>query len=66
MRAENLKITPFAMLSRGITGIRANTLIINLPGSPKAALESLDVVKPVLVHAIEILKNDPSAESKHR
>lgn len=66
MRAEGLKITPFAMLSRGVAGIRGKTLIINLPGSPKAAIENLDVIKPVLFHAIQILQNDPSAEASHK
>lgn len=58
IRAESLKKTPKAMLSRGIAGIRGKTLIINLPGSPKAVQESLAVVLPVLDHAIEVLVND--------
>ncbi len=66
MRAESLKITPHAMLSRGIAGIRDRTLIINLPGSPKAALENLDVVIPVLPHAVELLREDAHAESGHQ
>lgn len=53
MRAETLKNTPFAMLSRGICGIRGNTLIINLPGSPKGVRECFDVVRPVLQHAVD-------------
>ena len=55
IRAESLKITPRAMLSRATAGIRGKTLIINLPGSPKAVKESLAVVKPVLAHALETL-----------
>ena len=55
IRAESLKITPKAMLSRAIAGIRGQTLIINLPGSPKAVRESLAVVLPVLDHAIETM-----------
>lgn len=55
IRAESLKITPRAMLSRAVAGIRGKTLIINLPGSPKAVRESLQVVLPVLEHAIETL-----------
>lgn len=55
IRAYSLKITDRAMLSRAISGIRKSTLIINLPGSPKAVCESLEVVKPVLAHAVEIL-----------
>ena len=55
IRAESLKITPKAMLSRATAGIRGKTLIINLPGSPKAVRESLAVVIPVLDHAMETL-----------
>jgi len=55
MRMETLKQTPMAMISRGVCGIRANTLIINLPGSPKAVSESFAVVAPVLKHAIALL-----------
>jgi molybdenum cofactor synthesis domain len=55
MRMESLKITPRAMLSRGIAGIRRDTLIVNLPGSPKAAVENLTVILPALPHGIEIL-----------
>ena len=65
MRLASLKITPHAMLSRGIAGIRGRTLIINLPGSPKAALENFEVVTPVLPHAVELLKNSPDAEAGH-
>ncbi|TCL73164.1 molybdopterin adenylyltransferase [Hydrogenispora ethanolica] len=55
MRARSLAITPRAMLSRAVAGIRGRTLIINLPGSPKAVRECLEVVLPVLDHAIAIL-----------
>ena len=65
MRQKSLEKTPHAMLSRGITGIRTHTLIINLPGSPKAASENLDVVIPVVPHAIELLQEDPGAEQGH-
>lgn len=58
IRQKSLEITPKAMLSRGISGIRGSTLIINLPGSPKAVKESLEVVLPVLPHAVETLKGD--------
>jgi molybdenum cofactor synthesis domain-containing protein len=58
MRAETLKYTPMAMLSRSVAGIRGNTLIITLPGSPKGVKETLEVVKPVLPHAIELLKKE--------
>jgi molybdenum cofactor synthesis domain-containing protein len=55
MRAETLKKTPMAMLSRGICGIRGETLIINLPGSPRAVEECFEVVRPVLQHAIKLI-----------
>ncbi len=66
MRAASLQITPHAMLSRAVAGIRGATLIVNLPGSPKAALENLDVIVPVLPHAVKLLRNDPEAEKGHR
>lgn len=56
MRQESLKITPMAMLSRAAAGIRGRSIIINLPGSPKAVQECLDVVLPALGHGVEILK----------
>jgi molybdopterin adenylyltransferase len=65
MRSASLKVTPHAMLSRAQAGIRGGTLIINLPGSPKAALENLQVVLPVLEHAVQLLHEDPRAESGH-
>lgn len=55
MRAETLKNTPMAMISRGVSGVCAGTLIINLPGSPKAVRESFTVIKPVLSHAVDLL-----------
>jgi len=55
MRAEGRRHTPMAALSRGVVGVRGETLIVNLPGSPKAALESLDALMPVLPHALETL-----------
>ncbi|MCR5748258.1 MAG: MogA/MoaB family molybdenum cofactor biosynthesis protein [Lachnospiraceae bacterium] len=55
MRIKSLSITPRAMLSRGICGIRGKTLIVNLPGSPKGAVENLDAILPALPHAIGIL-----------
>lgn len=65
MRASSLKITPHAMLSRVVTGIRKRTLIVNLPGSPKGALENLQVILPVLPHAVQLLRDDPRSESSH-
>lgn len=55
MRAETLKQTPTAMLSRGVCGTRAGTLIINLPGAPKAVRECFAVISPVLGHAVALL-----------
>jgi molybdenum cofactor synthesis domain-containing protein len=66
MRAASLKATPHAMLSRAVAGTRGQTLIVNLPGSPKGALENLQVVLPVLHHAIQLLTEDPSAEAGHK
>ena len=65
MRAASLQVTPHAMLSRIVTGIRARTLIINLPGSPKGAVENLQVLLPVLPHAVQLLREDPASESSH-
>jgi molybdenum cofactor synthesis domain-containing protein len=55
IRSETAKNTPLAMLSRGICGIRGRTLIINLPGSPKAVKECFEVIKPVLQHALNLI-----------
>jgi len=65
MRATSLKITPHAMLSRIVTGIRKKTLIINLPGSPKGAVENLQAVMPVIPHAVQLLHDDPNSEKTH-
>ena len=65
MRAASLKVTPHAMLSRIVTGIRKKTLIINLPGSPKGAVENLQVITSVLPHAVQLLHEDPASESTH-
>lgn len=56
MRLKSLEITPKAMLSRAVSGIRGETLIVNLPGSPKGAKENLSFVLPAIPHGIEILK----------
>ncbi len=58
MRAASLAKTPHAMLSRSAAGIRKRTLIINLPGSPKGALENLQVVAPALEHAVHLLRGE--------
>lgn len=60
MRSKSLKKTPHAMISRAVAGVRKQTLIINLPGSPRAVRENLAVVLPALSHAIEKIKGDPS------
>ena len=66
MRAGSLTITPHAMLSRSVAGIRKKTLIINLPGSPKGALENFRIIAPVLPHAVQLLENDSGAEESHQ
>lgn len=58
MRAASAEITPHALLQRGVAGIRRATLILNLPGSRKAALENLEVVLPALGHAVQLLRGD--------
>jgi len=55
MRAEGRRSTPFASLSRGLVGVRGGSLVVNVPGSPRGALESFDVVVPLLDHALETL-----------
>jgi molybdenum cofactor synthesis domain-containing protein len=66
MRQQSLRITPHAMLSRAAAGIRGQTLIVNLPGSPRAAVENLQVILPVLPHAVELLRDDSGAEAGHQ
>ncbi len=66
MRAASAKHTPHAMLSRAIAGIRGSTLVVNLPGSPKAAKENLEVILPALPHGIEILRGSPGADQRHQ
>jgi molybdopterin biosynthesis enzyme MoaB len=56
MRLKSLEITPMASLSRAVAGIRKQSLIINLPGSPKGALENLAAVWPTLGHAVEKIR----------
>ena len=65
MRAESLKKTAHAMLSRAIAGIRGQTLIVNLPGSPKGAVENLQSILSVLPHAVQLLSDDPDSEASH-
>jgi molybdenum cofactor synthesis domain-containing protein len=55
IRLESLKATPMAMLSRGVCGVRSGTLIINVPGSPKAVRESFAVIAPIIPHALNLI-----------
>jgi molybdenum cofactor synthesis domain-containing protein len=66
LRAESLKVTRHAMLSRAAAGMRGGTLIINLPGNPKAVRENLDVLLPVLPHALDLLTGRPESGQEHR
>lgn len=65
MLQGSLAVTPHAMLSRMVAGIRHQTLIINLPGNPKAVRENLTTILPALPHAVELLKDDPAAGKHH-
>jgi molybdopterin adenylyltransferase len=65
MRLASASKSKHAMLSRAIAGLRGRVLIINLPGSPKAAVENLLTVLPALEHAVQLLHEDPGAEAGH-
>jgi len=56
MRAEGRKITPFAALARGLAGVRERSLIVNLPGSPQGAVESLDAIAKLIPHVVDLLE----------
>jgi molybdopterin adenylyltransferase len=60
MRSEGLKFTPKAVLSRGLAGLRGRTLIVNLPGSPKGAVESLDAIAKLVPHIVDLLEGRTS------
>lgn len=64
MRAESIRITPAGMLSRGVAGVRGGTLIVNLPGNPKAVRETLAVIAPALPHAIGTLRGEVGQHSR--
>ncbi len=66
LRSASLRITQHAMLSRAVAGIRKRSLIINLPGNPKAIRENLDVLIPILPHAVELIRGDEKSERGHR
>ena len=64
LRADALRHTPHGALSRGVSGIRARTIVITLPGSPKACEEGWAVLEPVLEHAVKLLRSEPTAHGR--
>ncbi|MPZ14515.1 MAG: molybdenum cofactor biosynthesis protein [Chloroflexi bacterium] len=60
MRAMSIQKTPFGMLSRQVVGVRGRTLIVNLPGSPKAVTECLEVIRPIIPHAVDLIRGSPT------
>lgn len=66
MRSASLQISPHAMLSRAVCGIRKRSLIVNLPGSPRGAMEQIEVILPVLPHALDLLTEAADSEAGHQ
>jgi len=65
MRMEGFKKTPFAILSRAVVGIRENSIVINLPGSPKGVLDCLSIILPTLPHAVKVARGRNIADEEH-
>ncbi len=65
LRYKSFQITPHATLSRAVSGIKKQSLIINLPGNPKSVKECLELLLPILPHAIELILDDPESEKNH-
>jgi molybdenum cofactor synthesis domain-containing protein len=66
MRGASLAITPHAMLSRAVTGIRGQVLIVDLPGNPDGAVENIKVILPILPHAVELLRGETNTQADHK
>jgi len=64
LRADSLAKTPHALLSRGVAGVRGQTLVVNLPGSPGGCRDGFDVLRPALAHALELLAGEPTAHKQ--
>ena len=64
LRADSLSKTPHALLSRGVAGVRGQTLVVNLPGSPGGCRDGFDVLRPALAHALELLVGEPTAHKQ--